>query len=111
MPGPLLHVGAVGTCTHAMGQMQIISANARVFVSGMPVATAADSGVFAGCAFTVGTKPQPCVTARWLAPASRVLVNGQPALTMPGPHLCISADQIPAGPPVIASCQVRVIAQ
>ena len=109
MAGPLLHVGAVGTCTHGMGQMQIISSNARVLVSGMPVATVADAGLFAGCAFMVGNKPQPCVTARWLAPAARVLVNGTPALTMPGPHLCISADQIPAGPPIIASCQPRVI--
>lgn len=111
MAGPLLHVGAVGTCSHGMGQMSIISANARVFVSGMPVATFADKGVFAGCLFNVSGKPQPCVTTQWLAPATRVMVNGSPALTMPGPHLCLSADQIPAGPPIIASCQVRVIGQ
>lgn len=111
MAGPLLHVGAVGTCSHAMGQMTIISSNVRVLVSGMPVATTADAGMFAGCAFTAGTKPQPCVTARSLAPAARVLINGSPALTAPGPHLCMSADQIPAGPPIIASCQVRVTGQ
>ncbi len=111
MAGPLLHVGAVGTCTHGMGQMAIVSSNARVLVSGMPVATMADAGLFAGCAFTVGTKPQPCVKVQWLAPAARVLVNGSPAITMPGPMLCLSADQIPAGPPVIASCQVRVVGQ
>ena len=111
MPGTLLHVGAVGTCSHGMGQMSIVSANARVFVSGMAVATSADTGTFAGCAFMVGSKAQPCVTARWLAPATRVMVNGVAALLMPGPHQCMSADQIPAGPPVIASCQTRVTGQ
>lgn len=109
MPGPLLHVGAVGTCPHAAGQMSIISSNARVLVSGQPVATTADQGMIAGCPFMVGNKPQPCVTVRWLAPATRVLVNGQPALTQPGPHLCLSADQIPAGPPIISVNQPRVI--
>jgi len=94
-----------------MGQMSIISSNSRVFVSGMPVATSSDAGVFAGCAFNVGGNPQPCATTRWLAPAARVMINGSPALTMPGPHLCISANQIPAGPPIIASCQTRVIGQ
>ena len=110
MPGPLLHVGAVATCPHGMGQLSIISANARVLVGGMPVATMADTGLIAGCAFMAGGKPQPCVKTQWMVPASRVLVNGSPALTAPGPSLCLSADQIPAGPPVIASCQPRVIA-
>ncbi len=109
MAGPLLHVGAVGTCPHGMGQMQLISTNVRVMVSGMPVATMADVGMFAGCAFTIGPKPQPCVKAQWLAPAARVAINGTPALTVPGPHLCLSADQIPAGPAIIASCQTRVV--
>lgn len=109
MPGPLLHVGAMGTCPHATGQMSIVSTNARVMVTGEPVATAADIGMIAGCVFAPGGKPQPCVLVKWLAPATRVLVNGSPALLLPGPHLCQSADQIPAGPPVIAVCQVRVV--
>jgi hypothetical protein len=109
MPGPLLHVGAVGSCPHAMGQLSIISSNVRVIVAGQPVATAADAGTIAGCAFNVNGKPQQCATVKWLAPATRVMVNGSPALLMPGPHLCQSADQIPAGPPVISACQTRVV--
>jgi len=111
MPGPLLQMSPVAVCPHATGQLTIVSSNTRVLVSGQPVATAADQGLIAGCAFAPGGKPQPCVTARWLAPATRVLVNGTPALTVPGPHLCLSADQIPAGPPVIAVNQARVIGQ
>jgi uncharacterized Zn-binding protein involved in type VI secretion len=110
MGAPLLHVGMTATCPHAMGQLTVLSANARVLVGGLPVATAADTGVIAGCAFAPGGKPQFCVKTQWLAPSTRVLVNGSPALTVPGPHLCLSADQIPAGPPVICSCQVRVTA-
>jgi uncharacterized Zn-binding protein involved in type VI secretion len=110
MPGPLLHVGVAATCPHAMGQMSIASSNTRVLVSGQPVATVADLGTIAGCAFTVPPgKPQPCATVKWLAPATRVMINGTPALLMPGPHLCQSADQIPAGPPVITVCQGRVV--
>ena len=109
MAGPLLHVGAVGTCAHGMGQLQLISANVRVLVSGMPVATMADVGMFAGCVFNVLGVPQPCTTAQWLAPAARVAINGTPALTMPGPHLCLSATAVPAGPAIIASCQIRVV--
>lgn len=112
MPGPLLHVGAIATCPHGMGQLTIISSNARVLVGGQPVATMADTGMIAGCAFTVPPgKPQPCATVRWLMPATRVLVGGQPALLQPGPHLCLSADQIPAGPAIVSVCQARVIAQ
>jgi uncharacterized Zn-binding protein involved in type VI secretion len=110
MPGPLLHVNATGTCPHGMGQLTIVSSNTRVMVSGMPVATASDLGTIAGCAFTVPVgKPQPCVEVKWLTPATRVMVNGSPALLLPGPHLCVSADQIPAGPPVIAGCQSRAV--
>lgn len=111
MPGPLLHVGAVASCPHGMGQMSIISSNTRVLVGGQPVATAADAGLIAGCTFAVGLKPQPCVTVKWLMPATRVVVMGSPALLQPGPHLCLSADQIPAGPPIITVCQPRVVGQ
>ena len=37
MPGPYFHVGAVAMCPHG-GQVTTVSANARVLVSGMPVA-------------------------------------------------------------------------
>jgi hypothetical protein len=77
----------------------------------MPVATLSDIGVVAGCVFTVPPgKPQPCVTARWFVPATRVLVNGQPALIQSSTGLCQSAEQIPGGPPTITSTQTRVIA-
>jgi uncharacterized Zn-binding protein involved in type VI secretion len=109
MPGPLFHVGAAAICAHG-GQVTVISSNSRVLVSGMPVATMGDTYVVAGCAFTVPPgKPQPCVKVQWLVPATRVMVNGQPALLQTSTGLCQSAEQIPQGPPTIVSTQTRVM--
>lgn len=108
MPGPLFHVGASAICPHG-GQVQALSTNSRVLVAGMPVVTMSDSCLVAGCAFTVGTKPQPCVRIQWLVPAARILVGGQPPILQTSTGLCLSADQIPNGPPTIVSCQTRAL--
>jgi hypothetical protein len=113
MPGPVVHVNAGITCPHA-GMATIIPSQARVLVSGQPVATIASQTLIAGCPFTVpagpGPKPQPCLTARWLTGTVRVLVSGQPALVQSSSGLCLSAEQIPGGPPIISVVQPRVIA-
>ncbi len=109
MPGPVLHLGASATCPHG-GMLTIVAASPRVMVSGMNAAVLADQGLVAGCAFAVGPKPQPCVTARWMVAATRVLANGQPLLINPSVGLCFSADQIPGGPPIVSGSQMRVIA-
>jgi len=109
MPGALFHVGASATCPHG-GQVTTISTNTRVMVSGQPVATMGDTFTVAGCAFTVPPgKPQPCVKVQWITPAARVVVNGQPAILQTSTGLCLSAEQIPGGPPVVAATQPRVI--
>jgi hypothetical protein len=114
MPGLLLHVGAAVSCPHG-APAQIVAANARVLVGGAPVATVTDTTTVTGCPFQVpvgaGTKPQPCVTVRWLVPAARVLVGGQPALLNTSAGLCLSAEQIPAGPPLVSATQPRVVGQ
>ncbi len=113
MPGPLYHVGAVATCPHA-GQVSVVSSNARVLVSGQPVATIGDTYPIAGCPFQIpvgaGTKPQPCVRVQWLVPAARVLVNGQPPILQTSPGVCLSVEQIPQGPPIVSAVQPRVVA-
>lgn len=107
MPGFLLHVGATALCPHA-GQVSIVSTNARVLVSNQPVAMLNDTYLVAGCPFMVGNKPQPCVKVQWLVPAARVLVNNQPAILQTSTALCLSAEQIPQGPPTVVVTQVRV---
>ena len=113
MPGPVLHVGAGITCTHA-GPVTPATSNGRVLVNGMPVVTFTDVFPVAGCPFQVpigtGTKPQPCVKIQWTVPAARVTVNGTPVLIATSTGLCQSAEQIPQGPPVVAGFQTRAIA-
>jgi hypothetical protein len=110
MPGPVLHTGTIATCPHG-GTLNIVAASPRVTVSGMPVAVLTDQGLVAGCVFTTPVpKPQPCVTTKWIAAATRVTANGTPVLINPCVAICLSADQIPAGPPIISSSQTRVIA-
>ncbi len=107
MPGLLFHVGASAMCPHA-GQVSTISTNARVLVSGMPIATLADTFLVAGCAFNLSGAPHPCVKVQWLVPATRVLVNGQPVILQTSAGLCQSADQTPQGPPIVMATQPRV---
>ena len=44
------------------------------------------------------------------SPAARVLANGMPVLVQTSTGLCMSADAIPNGPPLIIATQPRVIA-
>ncbi len=108
MPGFLFHLGAAATCPHG-GMVNVITSNVRVLVSGQPVATLADQCTVAGCVFTVPPgKPQPCLKVQWLAPAVRVLVNGQPAILNTSAALCLSPEQAPQGPPIVSVTQPRV---
>lgn len=110
MPGPAVQVGAVTICPHG-GQVAAIPATSRVLLSGAPALVLTDTYLVAGCVFAVGTKPQPCVTVRWLTGATRVLVNGMPLLVQSANGLALSVEQAPQGPPTVVSCQLRVVAQ
>jgi hypothetical protein len=112
MPGSLLHVGATVTCTHA-APVTAVTSNSRVLVNGMPVVTISDTFTVAGCPFQIpipaGTKPQPCVRIQWTVPATRVFVNGQPVLLQVSTGICLSAEQIPQGAPIVSVVQPRVM--
>jgi hypothetical protein len=108
MSGALTHVGSVAVCPHA-GQVSVVSTNTRVLLSGQPAAISTDSFLVAGCPFTLpGSKVQPCVGVRWLVPALRVRVGGQPAVLQTSTGLCHSAEQVPQGPPTFVAVQPRV---
>lgn len=117
MPGFLMHVGAGCKCTH-LGTATIAPSQARVLVSAQAVALMSSQIAVAGCPFQVpvpgGTKPQPCVTVKWNMPSTRVKILGQAAMLIPapgpGPAICLSVEQIPAGPPTVGPVQARVIA-
>lgn len=107
MPGFILNSGSTVVCPHG-GSVSIITSNQRVKVDGQPAVTLNDTYTVGGCAFTVGTKPQPCVKVQWVAPATRVRVGGQPVILQDSSGLCQSAEQIPQGPPNVVMTQIRV---
>jgi hypothetical protein len=108
MSSGIYHVNAPTQCPHG-GTATTISSNTRVKVSGMPVATISDTTMVAGCAFTVPVKgPQPCVKVQWLVPATRVKVMNNLVLLQQSNGLCQSAEQVPQGPPLVISTQLRV---
>ena len=109
MGAPLFHVGAQAICPHG-GQVSTIPSSPRVRVGGQPVATLGDTSVVAGCPFTVPpATPQPCVKVRWLVAATRVMVGGQPAILRSSSGLCLSAQDVPQGAPLVVLTQVRVL--
>ncbi len=104
MPGPVLHLGATVTCTHA-GPAQPLATMPRVLVSGQPVVTLASPYAVTGCALT-GTPNPPCVTGQWVAGAVRVLAGGVPLAVQSGQSTCI-----PTGTPMLPlAAQPRVVA-
>jgi PAAR motif-containing protein len=109
MGTPLFHVGAQAMCPHG-GQVTTIPGSPRVTVGGQPVATLGDTYLITGCSFTLPSgKPQPCVKVQWLVPAARVKVGGQPVILQNSTGLCLSAEQIPQGPPSMVMTQMRAM--
>ncbi len=109
MPGTLFHVAATAMCPHG-APVTTVSSNARVLVGGLPVATLADQYLVAGCPFNVSGTPSPCLRVQWLAPATRVLVNGTPPILDASAGLCLNPAQAPQGAPVVVATQPRVVA-
>jgi hypothetical protein len=105
MPGPILHVGAVVTCSHG-GQAMPTAPVPRVLVSGQPVATITAPYTVAGCTFVPPSGNGPCVTGQWTVGAVRVLAMGQPVALQTGASTCA-----PTGTPLIPTVvQPRVLA-
>lgn len=88
MAGFVLHQGATVLCLHG-GQAQATAPNPRVRVSGQMVVTQAAPHIVAGCPFTTGTNPMPCVTAQWVTGAVRVRAGGQPVLLQSSQAVCV----------------------
>ncbi len=91
-------------CAHG-GQAQPTVPNPRVLVSGQPTVQMTGPYAIAGCPFTTGSNPMPCVTGQWTVAATRVTSTGQPLVLMDSQSVCA-----PNGTPLVpTSAQVRVI--
>jgi hypothetical protein len=110
MPGFLFHVGAIMNCAHPPGLATIPApTQARVFVSGQPVAVKPDRFVVQFCQLT-GTPTPPCTSVQWSGFATKVTVQGQPVLLQPTPSgtgngICIGPPAPPPFPTVVAMQQ------
>ena len=88
MPGFLLHAGATVLCAHG-GQAQPVTPFPRVLMNGLPVTTLVTPYIVAGCPFVPPGGNGPCVTAQWVAGATRVFAGGAPVLVQAGQSICV----------------------
>jgi hypothetical protein len=107
MAGFLYHTGVVALCPHG-GMVTAVPSQSRVLLGGNPAVTFSDTFIIAVCAFTIAVVPHPCVKVQWLAPATRVMIGGQPAVLQNNPALCLAGDQAPQGPPIVGPGPDRV---
>jgi hypothetical protein len=78
--------------------------NPRVTVMGQAIVMQPAPYTIAGCPFTTGGNPMPCVTAQWTTASTRILSNGMPVLLLDSQAICT-----PNGTPLlITATQTRV---
>ena len=103
MPGFLVHVGAVVTCSHG-GQAQPTVSCPRVLVGGQPVVTQPPPYTISGCPQPPPSAgPGPCVSGQWTVAALRVSAVGQPVVLSDSTGVCV-----PAGSLTVVTTQMRV---
>jgi hypothetical protein len=93
MSGLLLTTQATVICAHA-GQARPTVPSPRVQLGGQPAVIFPTPYTVAGCTLP----PQaggPCVTAEWIAGATRILIEGSPALLTDSKATCV-----PTGTPL-----------
>ena len=106
----LLHMGAQVICSHA-GQAAPTSSSVRVKVGGQPATTLAHTYTITACTFTTPEPaPKPCTTVQWNTAATRVTIEGKPALLSSSSGVTIG-PQGTQGTPSITTTQTRVTGQ
>lgn len=104
MSVPILNTTSTVMCPHG-GMVNLFTSNAVSMVGNAPALLVTDVHTVSGCPFVVGTKPQPCITVRWMVGATQAKVFGIPVLLQNSVGICFSAEQIPQGPPLIVQVQ------
>jgi len=109
----LVDASATMSCTH-QGQIMPSGSplSARVTLGGQPALKGPIPGYsIAACTFsTPDSGPKPCVTAQWTVNATRVLIEGMPALLSSSTGITIGPLGT-QGTPSVTLSQVRVSGQ
>jgi len=108
MGEPLLTVNATVTCPHG-GQGTIAPAQSAV-VAGATVCTENDQVTIAGCPFTIGPNPSPCVSVQWQSASTTSMAGGAAMLTTGSVGLCLNSEAAPQGPVVLVPAQAAAVA-
>jgi hypothetical protein len=93
MSGLLLAAQATVICAHA-GQASPTMPSTRVQLGGQPAVMLPVPYTVAGCALPPNVGG-PCVTAQWIVGATRVMIEGSPALLTDSMAICV-----PTGTPL-----------
>jgi len=103
----LLNTSSTLMCPHG-GSVSAISANTKTKAGGSYVLRSSDTFTIAGCPFTLGPNPHPCVQVRWIQFSLKAKALGDSVLTKDSVGLCIAADQATQGTVLIQSTQAQV---
>jgi hypothetical protein len=106
MGAPLLTTSSSAQCPHG-GVVSFTTSNTRVRAAGAPVLLETDVHVVAGCAFTIGTKPSPCVRIQWTAASRSFKIGSIAALLQSSVGVCYSAEGAPQGVAIVNSTQSK----
>lgn len=98
---------ATVTCPHG-GTASTTPSATRVLVDGEAPLRMSDASTIAGCSFTVGTAPSPCLRIQWTMPPVQVSFEGSEPLTHTTVGLCVNAAGAPQGTVTISGFQTRV---
>jgi hypothetical protein len=105
----LVQFGTTMQCPHG-GQVIVVPSQQKVLLGSQPALLAADAASIAGCAFMVGTKPQPCLTVQWQGLATKVKINNQAPLLQTSVGLCKSAEGMVQGTVLMSGVQTKASA-
>jgi hypothetical protein len=108
MGQPLLTANATVKCPH--GGQGTISPSQTAVKAGAAVCTEADQVTIAGCPFTIGPNPSPCVSVHWQSASTSSKAGGTAILTTGSQGMCLSAANAPQGPVILTPAQTAVVA-
>lgn len=109
MGEPLLTVNATVMCPHG-GQGTITPSQSALSAGGGTVCTESDQVTIAGCPFTIGPNPSPCVSVQWQSASTSSKAGGTALLTVGSQGLCLNAASAPQGPVILTPAQSSAVA-
>ncbi len=103
----LLNTSSMMQCPHG-GMVNVISSDTKVQAASSFVLRSSDTFTIAGCPFTLGTTPHPCVQVQWAQTSLKSQAVGDFTLTEESVGLCVAADLAVQGTVLINFTQSQV---